>query len=485
MKKKICRISIVILLIFSMVTVNTDSSYASGLGGLLAIGTAAETATAGGAVGILAGSGAVIPMILIALGVIGISEILTNDTIMNEIENAIGEFTYKAKDRTGEFKEYIKGVYKDGKTYFSETLLEQISWILINNGVFEAPAEETGLVNSYDDIDFTGISTDVSTELSKYAYPLKFGVNQDFTLRYYWSGWKNGSYKILSHTADVYTIWIKIGTRSIDVYSVSREPFSVLRGFHGDYTIHSTNNSFSYVHETLQYGSTHVDSNKDNTISITPDFVNSYVSGYPSGWQLSSESLIWACLNFGVIESDGYDFTDNIPLEAEGVLTLPDWEGLVVDVSGDAYYPVEIPEGTVPVIYPIDYDGELPDVIDVPAVDVPEDGTLDQGDVQEGTYEDIVSDPVFQDATADSFMVPESIKEKFPFCIPFDAVKVIRGLNTAGSAPVFTWDYNIIGQQGQVVIDLSIFDTTAQIFRSCFLVIFIIGLILGTKEVIK
>lgn len=75
----------------------------------------------------------------------------------------------------------------------------------------------------------------------------------------------------------------------------------------------------------------------------------------------------------------------------------------------------------------------------------------------------------------------------FPFCIPFDLVKLIRIFNKPAFAP--KWEINFeksfFGVDYTFVIDMSKFDSLARIFRLLETALFIFGLIMVTRNLIK
>lgn len=74
----------------------------------------------------------------------------------------------------------------------------------------------------------------------------------------------------------------------------------------------------------------------------------------------------------------------------------------------------------------------------------------------------------------------ENLKNRFPFSIPFDIYNLISGLSVQREAPSFEWEIYlpIIDYNWVVSFDLSSWDNQALIFRTCFLILFIIGLAL-------
>lgn len=75
----------------------------------------------------------------------------------------------------------------------------------------------------------------------------------------------------------------------------------------------------------------------------------------------------------------------------------------------------------------------------------------------------------------------------FPFCVPFDLIRLFKVLQAAPQAPYWEIPLNVpsIGLEYTFVIDMSQFDSLAQIFRACETVGFICGLILITRKLIR
>ena len=75
----------------------------------------------------------------------------------------------------------------------------------------------------------------------------------------------------------------------------------------------------------------------------------------------------------------------------------------------------------------------------------------------------------------------------FPFCVPFDLIRLFKVLQSAPQAPYWEIPLDVpsIGLHYEFVIDMSQFDTLAQIFRVCETIGFICGLILITRKLIR
>ena len=152
-----------------------------------------------------------------------------------------------------------------------------------------------------------------------------------------------------------------------------------------------------------------------------------------------------------------------IPEEIPGVTDLP---GILDGVIG----------GTIP----------WPDIIDI-IKDLPVDPTPDP---DKPTEPDL--DPELPEIPA---VLPQGVSDKlkdlsgkFPFCIPFDLVDCFKsfGSNEAAEAPEWDLNFRIPGtnKDYEFSVDLSMFDKYIPIFRSGVLILFLIGLMLGTRKLI-
>jgi len=85
------------------------------------------------------------------------------------------------------------------------------------------------------------------------------------------------------------------------------------------------------------------------------------------------------------------------------------------------------------------------------------------------------------------FKMPTGITSKFPFSIPWDLRNAVLMMQQDAVIPVFTIPFVIdsINFDDEIVIDLTQFELLAKITRWFVLAIFIIGLILVTRQLIK
>lgn len=70
------------------------------------------------------------------------------------------------------------------------------------------------------------------------------------------------------------------------------------------------------------------------------------------------------------------------------------------------------------------------------------------------------------------------LQNKFPFSIPWDIYNLVKGLSVPREIPVLEWEIEIpiIDYTWTPTIDLTMYDSTATLFRTLFLITFIIGL---------
>lgn len=82
------------------------------------------------------------------------------------------------------------------------------------------------------------------------------------------------------------------------------------------------------------------------------------------------------------------------------------------------------------------------------------------------------------------------LRNLFPFCIPFDIVRILSAFNATPQAPHFTFNLPT-GYQGGVLsyttysIDLAQFETVAQVVRVLEYISFVLGLALITRDLIR
>ena len=152
-----------------------------------------------------------------------------------------------------------------------------------------------------------------------------------------------------------------------------------------------------------------------------------------------------------------------IPKEIPGVTDLP---GIMDGVIG----------GTIP----------WPDIIEI-IKDLPVDPTPDPDTPTKPDPEPELPEipAVLPQGVSDKL---KDLSGKFPFCIPFDLVACFKsfGSNETAEAPKWDLTFKIPGtnKDYEFIVDLSMFEKYIPIFRSGVLILFLIGLMLGTRKLI-
>lgn len=162
------------------------------------------------------------------------------------------------------------------------------------------------------------------------------------------------------------------------------------------------------------------------------------------------------------------------------------WTAGAISVPG-----VRAEEGEETVVVPLSIPGTAADVY-----------SFSQADVWTGanTAADVIAQavPITGTGTADPTLpvVPDvpteiapytfSLNDIFPFCIPFDLYDFLTCLDAAPVAPVIEWALQLPGGGTfPITLDLSPFDSVAQLLRRLELLIFCVGLALKTRDLIK
>lgn len=98
-----------------------------------------------------------------------------------------------------------------------------------------------------------------------------------------------------------------------------------------------------------------------------------------------------------------------------------------------------------------------------------------------------VKDAVVAFFTPSEELKVEGLSSVFPFCIPSDLVALIQALNHKSEAPVFTvpLHFAFVNYEGELVIDLTEWEPAAAAVRWGVTILFIGGLILLTRNLIK
>lgn len=172
-----------------------------------------------------------------------------------------------------------------------------------------------------------------------------------------------------------------------------------------------------------------------------------------------ADSVVWPKQDLGVDKvanptwEDAITAPDVIVVEGEDAITIP-----LVNTGEDS---AVIP-GTA---------------VDDPAVDDP---AVDDPAVDNPADEAVSSDDIA--ALPDKIASAGDVTTLFPFCIPFDIVALIKGMKAEKEVPVWEFKYHFeaIDYTFEVTIDMTDYEAYVKIFRSGFVIFYIIALMLFT-----
>lgn len=97
------------------------------------------------------------------------------------------------------------------------------------------------------------------------------------------------------------------------------------------------------------------------------------------------------------------------------------------------------------------------------------------------------SDNVDEDVA--NMKLPVNLSDKFPFCIPFDVIYLVKAMNASSEVPRFELPFKIhyqnINYEHTFIVDMTEWDTAVKILRTMLDLLFIAGLISTTRELIR
>ena len=214
----------------------------------------------------------------------------------------------------------------------------------------------------------------------------------------------------------------------------------------------------------------------DSTVvPVLCSFASGYLNGYDD-WAIEipkddgitdevAQGLTVAGGTSGIIERDGsLDNVDVVGVSGAKDDVVPiDWDNVSVEDLSEPY----------------PYD-------DVKAVDLV-DGVIVGTDTP---IDEVVPPTDGSDTSSDRDKYTLSgLTELFPFCIPFDLVMLFQTLKAEAVAPCFTYKfvYYIDGKKKteDIVLDLSKFNTVAEVLRMMELLAFMIALTIKTRDLIR
>lgn len=485
---------ITIMLVFSIFVSSGYRAYAAGeVGAALAvaggsIGTAGLAAGSIPALPIAAGlaAGALIAVgINIALSDASKQEGMTKSQYMQAKLEEWGAAAGKTKDQIADAILSGATVARDGTIYLGKQagkLLNQFGNWLWGTGQITVPTTSDG------SIIISGLSLPTLDKL-------------------YWNDGGYGSGMLYSR--DVY--FVRIGSNysanlSSGLYALSSEYFystshNYVSSKIRDTNIYQINTSTRISNSTIFYR----DSSRTDEISIpyysgtimqflagitdlpltgTGSIDDGFV-GDEEDWQAKGDVLLPAdgeaiALSPGLIGTIADQIGDIV---TDGTIAVKDYVDAVIDAVNDL--PIDIPVTDdktgvieIPQIPAIPYE-DTASIEDVPDTDVP-------------TEKDPIVDPTIP-------VVPDGggvdalgsltldLKSVFPFCLPFDAVDMIKLLNVPPQAPFYHVHVPIplVNEDLDFDIDLSPFDSVAAVARKMEIILFCVGLALSTRAIIR
>lgn len=495
------RLLLSLVLILCLGSISTYNVYADSLGAAIFLGGAGSAMGAGEAVGAAVASSALLPYVIVALGVAGLGYVAYDTGLLSSALNALKSAGSYVFDIGGQGVDYIYTVVKDGKNYISKSIIDIIANWGLEYGLFDGVQVEGSEVILPDN---DNIPQSYRQYLSNFNGVIN--INRDFAKYFYnYSFYRNGiMFQKTSNIINdsVYGTVISSGNSvcilmcSADNFACESGNISSITETPGIMNVRGVTNTTLAGGTIAYYTSTEsggID-NRDYLKSIPGVNINDSAD-------INVGAVIWGILNGYVSDlGSGIPITDNIPDIVDNDITLPNWNTESIEVEGELYYPVSLPKDyDIPVYYPIGEDSlisELPEGMIIDDDYVWDDGlNTNPGLPDENAQEDAQTGSIgifpgvesIPSSWLSDFVLKSEILDRFPFCIPSDMVRTISIMRGDGSreAPVYVWHYNLAGRTGEVVIDLSMYNSVAAIMRNGELILFILGLGFATKEIIK
>lgn len=522
--------SIVIILIISY----SHKAYADALSATVFLGESAATAATGGLVGTLLAPEVIIPMALTALGVAGLGYVVGKYDIINQvvadIRSANESFLKEVRGADGAVRTYVKGYYQNAKSYLDEALLKIIAKSGIEQGLFEG-------VSVNDNVFFPSVDNLVKGDI------VTINSISNFHELYIATKKLNISSRQLNELEDLNSylsreydttkiygqlrLWnISTNRRQVD--------FTIIQGISLPLNLTVTDVIGEYGNTYRLFEEQFHGIRYDGNTVVTGDY--NFGIGYVLNYYDSLIASGIGIINDGSIE--GIPVTDNVPIEINLDIVLPEW----AFPDFDNMFPVSLPWGyDIPVVYPPDIPA-IPDTLPIPLPDFafpeypdnPADPDEDaQDEAQRGRADSVTEDgvadlPLVSDAELfERLKLPAVIRTKFPFCLFYDVydiyyclfygsnpdsarmgfdidrkdfaiigdtsasvnnIDAASGRSLAREAPHYEWEVpNVSGFSNteNIVIDLSEYDDVAQIFRTVIFILFSISIAKGLVDAYK
>lgn len=195
------------------------------------------------------------------------------------------------------------------------------------------------------------------------------------------------------------------------------------------------------------------------------------ISRFVNGMTMYNKADVMAAVNGDASITDG-----DVPIDIQvGAIDLPEdsidyQSGYFGIINVNAPWASSIGQVTdvaIPADYQFGKAGDA-DISYAPAADVT------------GQIDAAASQPI---STSPGDYQTPGLENVFPFCIPFDIYNLLSALAADPVAPSFTWRFYVPRVCDETfTVDLSPFDTVAQIVRTVELLAFIVGLAMVTRE---
>lgn len=166
--------------------------------------------------------------------------------------------------------------------------------------------------------------------------------------------------------------------------------------------------------------------------------------------------------------NDSYSYADIIGygdyLDSISTTGNPLFDG--TQAISESNFPISYPiEQTISIVYPFPFPIVQEEELESdPAITFPLDSSISIENIE----------------NFDEIPIISSLEKRFPFSIPWDIKKMFEILKARAEAPSFEihFTFPVINYTWNFDLDLAPFDQTAELFRLCFLISFIIGLAL-------
>lgn len=499
----------------NLIVIDSYKVYAGSLEPVLDLGGGLAALSATGVAGTLVSAEALIPMILVALGVAGIGYVAGKNNIVEGVVDDLkaegSDFVKQVKDSRGVLRDYIVTRYIDGKNYVDKKILEITAKYGLDNGLFDGVNEVNGINFPYE---INLGDYEIGTEAD---YNILIGVASGIHYSY-----TSMSYKLIEYINNSgidlsnYMVYQFVGNSVPD--SQQRSKLEYLR-FIPKGLSRNILNEIAVAYAPNTFHRYRIDENIPYIDIVYRPLLNENV--YTNTGTISvidiGYGVVGDCLvsSIGVTVDDyieGLPITDNIPKEVAGDIVLPNW----ISIAIENLFPVSLPDSyKIPAIFNPDLTLDIGIGISIPWVDpfpypLPDNPALPDEQAQEKAQEGITDSvpstpaPSNTEGTFNSMLVPADIRKKYPFSLVYDfydcwsilwygvnpdsadigfkEIKNEKSIKAIANnsellrlAPVYEWkppvSVNGFTNMEPVVVDLSKFDTLASIFRGLFLII--------------